>query len=68
MTILLSIGHALWMALAMFWAILWPLILGFTIAGGVQAVVSKKEMARILGDDRPAPLGEACGLGAAWSP
>jgi len=24
-----ALGHALWMAFAMFWEILWPLILGF---------------------------------------
>ncbi len=67
MTIVLAIGHALSMAFAMFWAILWPLILGFTISGVVQAVVSKKEMARVLGDDRPVTIAKACGLGAASS-
>ena len=46
-----SVGHALWMAFAMFWEILWPLILGFTLSGVVQAVVSKGEMSRWLPDD-----------------
>ena len=46
-----SVGHALWMAFAMFWEILWPLILGFTLSGVVQAVVSKGEMGRWLPDD-----------------
>lgn len=68
MTALRELGHALWLAFAMFWEILWPLILGFTISGVVQAVVSKKEMARLLGDDRPATLAKACGLGAALAP
>jgi hypothetical protein len=38
-----AIGKALWIAFAMFWEILWPLILGFTFSGVVQAVISKKE-------------------------
>lgn len=67
MTILGAVGHALWLAFAMFWAILWPLILGFTLSGAIQAVVSKQQMARVLGDDRPATLAKACGLGAASS-
>ncbi len=33
MAILISIGQALFMALSMFWEILWPLILGFTLSG-----------------------------------
>ena len=32
--------HALAMAAAMGWEILWPLILGFTLSAVVQAVVS----------------------------
>ncbi len=65
--VLTSLIHALWFAFAMFWAILWPLILGFTLSGIIQAVVSKQQMARLLGDDRPATLAKACGLGAASS-
>lgn len=67
MTVLDAIGHALWMAFVMFWEILWPLILGFTISGVIQAVVSKHTMAKLLGNDRPATLVKACGLGAASS-
>src|SRR5947208_9896220 len=67
MNILAEIGHALWMAFAMFWEILWPLILGFGLSGVVQAVVSKSEMSRLLPDDSPKTLGIACGLGAASS-
>ena len=67
MNILAAVGHALSLPFAMFWAILWPLILGFTISGAIQALVSKQQMARLLGDDRPATLARACGLGAASS-
>src|SRR5437667_7244202 len=67
MTILAAIGHALWLAFAMFWAILWPLILGFLLSGVIQAVVSKQQMARVLGDDHPVTLAKASVLGAASS-
>src|SRR5207249_8587253 len=62
-----QVGHALYMALAMFWEILWALILGFFISGVVQAVVSKRQIAKVLGDDRPRTIATACGLGAASS-
>ena len=55
------------MALAMGWEILWPLILGFTLSGIVQAVVSHSEMSRLLPDDRPRSIAIALGLGAASS-
>ncbi len=51
----------------MFWEILWALILGFTLSGLVQAVVSKSEMTKLLPDDSPRSLGVACALGAASS-
>jgi uncharacterized membrane protein YraQ (UPF0718 family) len=59
--------RALSMAFAMFWEILWALILGFALSGVVQAVVSKKEMSRLLPDDSPRTLLFACALGAASS-
>src|SRR5438876_4741129 len=59
--------RALSMAFAMFWEILWALILGFGLSGIVQAVVSKKQMTKMLGDDSPRSLAIACGLGAASS-
>ncbi len=65
--LLAALGHALWMAFAMFWEILWPLILGFGLSGFVQAVVSKAEMSRLLPDDSPKSLAVATGLGAASS-
>src|SRR5438128_4623010 len=62
-----ALGHAFWMAFAMFWEILWPLILGFGLSALVQAVVSKSEMTKLLPDDSPKSLAIACGLGAASS-
>jgi uncharacterized membrane protein YraQ (UPF0718 family) len=62
-----ALTHALWMAFAMFWEILWPLILGFALSAAVQAVVSKAEMTKLLPDDSPKSLAIACALGAASS-
>src|SRR6202165_5170353 len=59
--------HALWMAFAMGWEILWPLILGFALSGVVQAVVSHREMSRLLPDDSMRSIAIALGLGAASS-
>src|SRR6202023_3024509 len=62
-----AVGHALSMAFAMGWEILWPLILGFTLSGAVQAIVSRSEMSRLLPDDGPRSIAIALGLGAASS-
>jgi uncharacterized membrane protein YraQ (UPF0718 family) len=62
-----AILRALSMAFAMGWEILWPLILGFALSGVVQAVVSHKEMSRLLPDDGPRSIGIALALGAASS-
>jgi uncharacterized membrane protein YraQ (UPF0718 family) len=67
MHLITALGHAFWMAFAMFWEILWPLILGFGLSAVVQAVVSKSEMTRLLPNDSPKSLAIACGLGAASS-
>jgi len=67
MDVVTALGHALWMAFAMFWEILWPLILGFGLSAVVQAIVSKSEMTRLLPNDSPKSLAIACGLGAASS-
>ena len=67
MTLVDAIVQALSMAFAMGWEILWPLILGFTLSGIVQAVVSHSEMSRLLPDDRPRSIAIALGLGAASS-
>lgn len=65
--ILREIWMALSLAFAMFWEILWALILGFGLSAVVQAVVSKREMTRLLPDDSPRSISIACGLGAASS-
>src|SRR3954447_20952851 len=62
-----SILHALGMAFAMGWEILWPLILGFALSAVVQAVVSHKQMSRLLPDDSARSLARAAALGAASS-
>lgn len=63
--------HALWHALiaafAMGWEILWPLILGFGLSGAIQAVVSHKQMSKLLPNDKPRTLVKASFLGAASS-
>ena len=59
--------EALSFAFGMFWEILWALILGFFLSAVVQAVVSKREMRRLLPDDSPRSIAIACGLGAASS-
>src|SRR3982075_328959 len=62
-----AVLHALLRAFAMGWQILCPLILGFALSAIVQAVVSHREMARLLPDDRPRSIVTALGLGAASS-
>src|SRR6266516_1939025 len=66
-----NIPHELWRALSfafgMTWEALWALILGFALSAVVQAVVSKREMRRLLPDDSPRTLLVASGLGAASS-
>jgi uncharacterized membrane protein YraQ (UPF0718 family) len=62
-----ELGDALSFAFGMFWEILWALILGFALSAAVQAVVSKREMRRLLPDDSPRSLCLATGLGAASS-
>jgi uncharacterized protein len=62
-----AILHALWVAFAMGWEILWPLILGFALSGVVQAVVSHQEMSRLLPDDRPRSIITTLALGVASS-
>jgi uncharacterized protein len=66
-----AIGHeivrALSFAAGMTWEILWALILGFTLSGVVQAVVSKREMRRLMPDNSPKTLLISSGLGAASS-
>ena len=62
-----EILRALGFAFAMFWEILWALILGFGLSAIVQAVVSKRQMSALLPDASPRSLAIAAGLGAASS-
>jgi len=62
-----ALQQTLMMTVSMGWEILWPLILGFALSAVVQAVVSHKEMARLLPDDRPRSIVRAMALGAASS-
>ena len=49
------------------WKMIWALILRFAVSGVIQAVVSRKEMARLLPDARAGTIAKAAGLGAASS-
>ena len=55
------------MAGSMAWQITWSLVLGFLLSAIVQSVVRREAITRILGDDRPATLAKATGLGIASS-
>jgi uncharacterized protein len=65
--ILTDLLNALFMAVSMLWEILWPLILGFTLSGIVQAVVSHQALAKALGGDSPKNLSLATLFGIASS-
>src|SRR5881409_887070 len=71
MVVAVAVGHelrrALSFAFGMTWEVLWALILGFALSGAVQAVVSKREMRRLMPDDSPKTLAIASLLGAASS-
>ncbi len=67
MSLLGELGKALGTAGSMTWQITWSLILGFTLSAVIQAVVRRETISRMLGDDRPATLAKATGLGAASS-
>src|SRR6059036_596130 len=71
MILAIAVGHELWRALSfafgMTWEVLWALILGFALSAAVQALVTKREMRRLLPDDSPRSLARATALGAASS-
>ncbi|MHB8573943.1 MAG: permease [Dehalococcoidia bacterium] len=67
MNVASAIGDALRTAFDMFWEILWPLVLGFALSGVIQAVVSHRAMARLLGRDSPRSVALATGFGVASS-
>src|SRR5437763_3900357 len=67
MQIIQSIGQALFTSFSMLWEMLWPLILGVTLSGVVQAIVSHRMMAKTLGCDGPRCLTFATLFGIASS-
>ncbi|MEW1955415.1 permease [Terrabacter sp. NPDC080008] len=67
MHILGAVLEALKTAGLMAWQILWPLVLGFTLSGVIQAVVRRERVTAFLSDDSPRALAWATGLGAASS-
>ena len=66
-TVLVDIGRSLREGFFMFWETLWPLVLGFGLAGAVQAFVSRDAMRQKLGDHRPRAVLRASGYGMASS-
>src|SRR5258707_9821461 len=62
-----ALGHALGVAGTMTWEITWSLILGFTLAAVIQALIRRQTITRLLGDDKRRTLALASGLGAASS-
>ena len=61
--VLVDIGRSLREGFFMFWETLWPLVLGFGLAGAVQAFVSRDSMRRRLGDHRTPAVLRASGYG-----
>jgi uncharacterized membrane protein YraQ (UPF0718 family) len=61
------LGDALRLALDMFWAVLWPLALGFLLSACVETFVSKQAISRLLGRDGVRSASLATLLGAASS-
>ncbi|TDW72216.1 hypothetical protein EDF51_104281 [Curtobacterium sp. PhB25] len=64
MFVLNAVGDALVAAGSMGWEILWPLILGFTLSGIIQAVVRTDQITKLMRDDSPRAISVATGLGA----
>jgi uncharacterized membrane protein YraQ (UPF0718 family) len=62
-----QLWNALIMAAAMAWQVGWSLVLGFSLSGLLQAVVSKDRMRAALGRDGVREIGLATAYGAASS-
>src|ERR1700761_1401950 len=62
-----KLGQALLLAAGMIWQVAWSLILGFTLSGLVQTLVSKERMQALLGRDGIREIALAMGFGAASS-
>ena len=67
MAILTFLWHWLFASFAMFWQVLWSLLLGFIISAMIQAYVPKDGLSRLLGRSGVRELGLATALGAASS-
>lgn len=67
MQVLWTVLRALEIAAGMAWEVAWSLILGFTLSGLVQAVVSKERMQQVLGRDGARETALATLYGAASS-
>jgi uncharacterized protein len=66
-SVLGAVGGSLREAFFMFWETLWALVLGFALAGAVQAFVSRGQMQRVMGGHGPAALARSSLLGMASS-
>jgi hypothetical protein len=60
-------GDALRLGFEMFWAVLWPLALGFLLSAVVETFVSKQAISRLLGGGGVRPVVLATAFGAASS-
>src|SRR5215470_2301004 len=58
-----DVGRSLREGFFMFWETLWPLILGFTLSGAVQAFVPRERLERTMGDHGPKAVARASGWG-----
>src|SRR5271169_6057090 len=64
---LVAVGDSLREAFFMFWETLWALVLGFGLAGAVQAFVPRGQMQRVMGGRGPGALTRSALLGMASS-
>jgi len=64
---LINIFKAILTGFYMFWEVLWPLTLGFTLSAIVQAIVSKSSVAKTLGTDSSKSISFATLYGMASS-
>jgi uncharacterized protein len=62
-----TIWHSLDEGFFMLWQTLWALVLGFTLSGAVQGLVSRRALVRSMGDHRPAAIVRASLFGMASS-
>ena len=67
MLVLQHVADALRLAFAMFWQVLWPLIIGFLLSAIVETLVSKQAVSRVLGRDTVRSAAAATAFGAASS-